>query len=490
MRSCGARWRRFCEFFSKIINFKFFFFHFSNFLPLVGLMKIFLPLILALETRASSVLYDFMHQWWADGRVNPEVNEVVTVDPVMKLLLKDIPEDTPDDTPDDTVKDGLDDLTYSEDASPFKNIAEEEPVNPPTVSLRDRVMSIVSAMTADDALGSGAPNFRDLSLRISGQTVWLQNIFARTDTATIWTVNAHPELVVKFQSDFLEADPLAEQEVEPLPAEMARAVTHPLEREFVFLKLVESSGVAPKALFLSPPASHRIGGRIPMQLNFNAQYTPHQVEGKTVRFLVTQHAGESFASILRRIPAGLPLVTSVQAGIQTLEHLKTLFDQFQVVHGDIHSGNVLVGPDGLVSLIDFGRAFFVSPEPPIITHDFGYWHAHLNTPWQIEGYQDTAHGDVFRTLELMAYLLVGLPYYDSPTYPPTASTRREFKLNFSLLFNSNRALSDQVRGLSAGPHIIAHLQAAHALVLGGFTQSVRPQYEAIIGHLSQALELL
>lgn len=231
----------------------------------------------------------------------------------------------------------------------------------------------------------------------------LESLVASTSSSTIFSASGFEEpVIVKFHTDCFSLD----DEVDRL--------IHPLAREYWFMKAIEPLGIAPRALTLSKPvampeAAATCSARIAFNLKSDRWALCH-ARGAQIRYLTTTHGGTSLSEISKTFPLRkLPLVRAMDIGIELIRILQKLH-AVGVVHGDIHGGNVCER-EGKLSLIDFGKALFVSQHGYSKDNMYGSFtfnHAYLS-PWEMLGFRPSFRDDVYRALLLVSFLVNGEP---------------------------------------------------------------------------------
>ena len=121
---------------------------------------------------------------------------------------------------------------------------------------------------------------------------------------------------------------------------------------------------------------------------------------------------EARTSIYGSANGAMNILNACKISYAVLHTLARLHEKAQVVHGDIHTGNIMFDPSiGKIQLIDFGRAFRRTrmPEKPIYRH--GANSEYMNSLWQIEGYDWAARDDVIKTIQMLAHLMHPFSYH-------------------------------------------------------------------------------
>ena len=152
----------------------------------------------------------------------------------------------------------------------------------------------------------------------------------------------------------------------------------------------------------------------------------------------------------------------LSAGVAIIQALKKLHTQY--IHGDLHSGNVIVTGPGQVKLIDFGRAVKID-ELKRYQYESPFWW--LLSPWALQGRPLDKRDDIFGVIMSISNLLnwgATRSFYERLAYDRKKSIRR--KRHSRDLFNPESTepgpLSRLVQGMLANrdppyDEIIAHL---------------------------------
>lgn len=221
---------------------------------------------------------------------------------------------------------------------------------------------------------------------------------ASTEQSTIHAIEEYPEVVIKYQTDCIQ---------EP------NTYIHPILREFWFLQEVESLGISPKPLAVSPPANHPDHSISKCRFRTRSWRLCHS-KSAVIRYAIMERVGPSLHSHLsggKRFSFRL----AIECAIQIINLLKTLHLEARVVHGDIHPGNICVAaehPPRLL-LIDYGSSHHIDdyPDDERIRPDRTWNHA-LFSPWEIAGFRPGPRDDVYKALLVVAFLFNGTAYYE------------------------------------------------------------------------------
>ena len=197
------------------------------------------------------------------------------------------------------------------------------------LELADEPRSIVPNLESD---------LEERYLSASGEEVVLSLDPHRLFQGPASTIFTAGNIVVKYQSDCLDDTGL-----------------HPLVREFYFLTLLAPLQIAPAPMYLSGPIRDAPEMAKTGFTNGSCLLNPEA----TIRFLVMEKLGLSiYRFLLMREELGLGKLSvpdAVGLGAQLLRLLQELH-ALSIVHGDIHFGNVVFGPEGELRLSDIFRA--------------------------------------------------------------------------------------------------------------------------------------
>jgi len=190
---------------------------------------------------------------------------------------------------------------------------------------------------------------------------------------------------------------------------------HPLLNDFWYMTAAFRLGLAPQPLFISPPTI------LGVEVNKKTQFKMTTDERSTavsslsaVRYMISRKvAGESIHRARRHYEGGsVDFLTSMHVGIMLISSLEKLH-QVNIVHGDIHSGNIMVDfvPDSAmndqrIQFIDFGTSFRIErPQSnDRVNSRFANYH-HMFTYWTIEGFEISKRDDLNRAVHAIASLM-------------------------------------------------------------------------------------
>ena len=298
----------------------------------------------------------------------------------------------------------------------------------------------------------------------------------------VYPLRDNPSVIVKYQADC---------------EEIKDKRLHPLLVEFWYGKKASTFGIAPDVLFLSAPvAFSKSSVKLARFLMSHEQREACETGGGTVRFAVIQRLGRSvdLDTIQRLFPLGkVPFSIVMLIGISLIEKLRDLHMAAEIVHGDIHTGNIMVertrDRDIRLWLVDFGRARANLParsKDPVDAPS-------MLSPWQIEGYQWSARDDVYNAIRTLALLLNGNAYIEFERRMKQAGPRQvlHWKKNGSIWFLSDQ--HDPLISLPIGPYrrtaIRQSLNRTITSVRSLHDVDAIPDYENIVREFRQCIDL-
>ena len=183
---------------------------------------------------------------------------------------------------------------------------------------------------------------------------------------------------------------------------------HPLIREAVMLNQIAHLDISMKNLYLSGAVNYAppVSLKSPMLRSDSDLNACFRDARSSVRFMVMERAQYSLRDLKERIS----LDRALKLTIELLSVIERLHGEADIVHGDIHPGNVVIdNTSGKIKLIDFGRAFFNSDflhAPEFERRSLEQTHilfTHFNLLGSRSGFRD----DLFNALHVLAYLAVG-----------------------------------------------------------------------------------
>lgn len=252
-------------------------------------------------------------------------------------------------------------------------------------------------------LGLWAPNdlMWDSGAEFVPQTVFSKKMFrlsrkvGASDRSVVYEIEEFPEWVAKYHSYC----PHWEE-----PQDNAL-------REVFFQKLVHSyfPEITPEVKYLSRAYIPETVSDVKMPNSKKSTMCPNSGVRVQVRLVIMGRAGCDLVSIDK-----IDFLDAIVIGIQIFENLEKL-QNINVVHGDIHSGNVAFADDesDQIVLIDFGRASIRPQRDSRIDADTAV-HCHpIYSPWEAVGSTGlrTFRDDAYRVLLVLAVMMYGNIHY-------------------------------------------------------------------------------
>ena len=324
------------------------------------------------------------------------------------------------------------------------------------------------------------PGSIDRSLKIR-----LGILMASTGTSNVFRIEGKPDLIIKYQSHWSGGTFSAHQH--PLWK------LHPIVREFFFLSHTAPLGISPQVLTISSHALVQgdLNQKTTLQLSLDSMET-FMFQQPSVRYIIMQRAGESILSFLR-LEGAQTSVWALDLAIRLMEILKVLHADNNIIHGDIHHGNVVfaeplqINPNQGVRLIDFGKAFYAQP-PADCFEDVERIPVHpMHSPWMMEARYPSFRDDLYQALQVTAIAMSGPELFTAITNNANDLTWEE---NYLL------KMSGSIFGYPGFSPLDGVPQAAKDLILGVESSVKRlsyhqlPKYGEIVEQLTEARRIL
>ena len=309
-------------------------------------------------------------------------------------------------------------------------------------------------------------------------SIKLGKLIALNPWSAIYHVAGKAKLVIKYQANCDYPDDV-----------------HPLLRDYWFQRSLDGLGITPKVYFVSPPV--KLGFPITPKTRFTSSLE-ERIEcaarpSSTVRYMVMDRVRScvgGLAGELDSVPPLLRFQYSMRVIRITIRHLQAIH-QRGIVHGDIHTGNVVMleGDESAIGLIDFGLAFFASARIGTrerVRDRLSYVHC-LHSVYELEGFRASYRDDVYRAVLTGAIILGGRALLD---YCQGLQSDGEAMLKFKnedFLFQHPGGL-DRIASI---PEFTPGIQAVVRECLSRVLMLVRnihaidelPPYEAILAEL-------
>lgn len=176
-----------------------------------------------------------------------------------------------------------------------------------------------------------------------------------------------------------------------------------------------------------------------------------------------------------------------------MEILKVLHANKNIIHGDIHQGNVVfaepmqINPNLGIRLIDFGKAFYAQP-PADCFEEVERIPVHpMHSPWMMESRFPSFRDDLYQALQVVAIAMSGPELFTAITINANDLTWEE---NYSLKmigsifdypgFSPLQALPESAKDLILGVESRVKRLSYHQM----------PKYEEIVQQLTEARRIL
>ena len=242
--------------------------------------------------------------------------------------------------------------------------------------------------------------------------ITLGKVLYRGAYSTLFVPDEFPDLVIKYQ---VQCSRLNEE-------------IHPLLRDAWYANDAAAHGISPTIHFVSPPAAPCLSqtGKCAFTIGqYDWEYC-HRRRGALRYMILDRSKGLSLHSYrINRLGAyggAMSVADAMMIGYTLIGILKKLHLEVGIVHGDIHSPNILIERSSNstnataynLKLIDFGYAFPYPklPLPDVPVTPAQYWYHELFTQWQIDGYAWSARDDVLKAIQVVAHLMHPFEYFE------------------------------------------------------------------------------
>ena len=309
-------------------------------------------------------------------------------------------------------------------------------------------------------------NYEDFVLDDEDVRLHLGELIATTKYATVFGLDSRADLAIKYAADCDVED-----------------ILHPLLRDGWCLNRLKDTGIVPTVHFVSPPAPmiSEITSKTQFELSDNERIICVS-ENRGVRFMVMERIKMNLHTFVKSYGSSLKLAVRV---MRWLVSALEIIHGKDIIHGDIHSGNVVIRNDNdHLALIDFGFAAhreeieLNDPQPySPVPHD---QYSCLHTHWELEGYRRSYRDDMFKVLLLGSLLIHGKrfqTYCDSLERKPERMRR----------FKSEKSLFDIPGGKSLGPTVKGKLDQMVANVRAMESVFVKPDYAYLQAQLDEII---
>lgn len=208
---------------------------------------------------------------------------------------------------------------------------------------------------------------------------------------------------------------------------------HGLLRDAWYMNETNSLGLSPRVHYVSPPSTLclRMEGKCAFTMPASTHWSCLENSGSLRYMIMDRFEGLSLHTYRRHYfrhrSGAMPFSLAMEIGMNLLQTIRRLHEYGRIVHGDIHSPNVMIHRQSIngkndsgiqLNLIDFERSFRY-PESPLPTepiYPFGEWYDAHFTQWQIDGFAWSARDDVMKATQTTVHLMHPLSYFDMETY--------------------------------------------------------------------------
>jgi hypothetical protein len=305
--------------------------------------------------------------------------------------------------------------------------------------------------------------------------------------STVYAIKEFPNLLIKYQAHCRDLD----------------TEVHPLLLDAWHTNASSAIGVSPIIHFISPPARlcHALVGKCAFTMSRDDLVDCRDDDGVLRYMIMEKLEGKSLHNFRMKAFAStngaMDFNTAISIGIELIRLIQRLHEEIHIVHGDIHSPNVMIKKSNEtefeLKLIDFGLSFNISNVslPENIVKPRGFWYHELYTIWQIEGFDWGPRDDVMRAIQTIAHLMHPYGYFDMERRLAEQGYRnlKSWKLTSNWFITSSL---DPVMALKIGGARKGWIYALldHILRIGRNMQiNQRPPYEEIIAAFTECLEI-
>ena len=227
-----------------------------------------------------------------------------------------------------------------------------------------------------------------------------------------------PNFLIKFQTN---CQSLTEWQSFGIEGSTTLPGAHPLMIDYLFLRHAWSTGLVPAVNFLSPPSvpCPTTSGKCDFEMHSDLLDSCRNNFGSLRYMIMERVRGQDLHQFKRRFSDGMvPFTIAMMVGIAVIEGLEILHNQAQIIHGDIHSGNIILqqlmflNETAKIKFVDFGRASLIGERKSLRNRNADYWTSELFSQWEIYGYPSAARDDVDRAVSTIGRLINSWAYYD------------------------------------------------------------------------------
>ena len=237
----------------------------------------------------------------------------------------------------------------------------------------------------------------------------------------MFAVVEYPDLVVEYQLQ---------------PIGLGFTLLGLLRDHWIRTELARRGRLLDAPIFISPTAKTRTpyenAGRKTFHIGLTGQDLDFcGADGALVRFAVRKRIGECLRHDAEPVIPGserMSIHRAAAIGVQVIEFVAGMH-RVGIMHGNIHDRNVCYtnAESSKVTLINFGHSQWTEMETDKAQFS-GFMDTKFHmTPWQVAGSRPARRDDVYRTLELVAALIVGPDLYKTASVQFLADSESSFK---------------------------------------------------------------
>jgi|LauGreDrversion4_2_1035121.scaffolds.fasta_scaffold19043_3 serine/threonine protein kinase len=306
--------------------------------------------------------------------------------------------------------------------------------------------------------------------------------------SSVFEITEFPNLIIKYQVHCSELN----------------LNVHPLLRDAWYMQGANACGISPAVRFVSPPSmlcSER-SGKCDFNMASAAWFDCYHNQAALRYMILDKVDGKSlhhFRMVRYKSTNGAMRLSDVMViGVQLMRVLRQLHEEAKIMHGDIHSPNIMIWMNETsgvfrLDLIDFGLSSNVSnitfPATPV--WPLGHWLHQFFTQWQMAGFAWSPRDDVMKGIQTIAHLMHPYEYFAMER----EIAERGYRALDSWKLNGNWFVTerfDPVRSLQLPDELRGRIYALlnHILRLGRSMEiNQRPPYEALIAAMSECHQL-
>lgn len=348
-------------------------------------------------------------------------------------------------------------------------------------SLQPRIRALLEEQNSKDvALSQSAPLMmyeNEIMPDFSRITV---SIPARVhkDHVLIFEIADEPHKIIKYQTNCYDLNnPVAE-----------------ILRDYWFQDFLKDDNIGPRVYFLSAPA-HILPYKTPKNQFSEADLEECPAHPRAhVRYMVMEKIPATvFDLVTNRGISARERFTLVMILLETLIPRLSAMHNKDIVHGDLHEGNIAQLSDGSFGMIDFGLAFFEAEmhgKPDAVRPPKSLVVCHMSH-FNIEGFRLAYRDDVYIAFLSAAFLMSGIALKEyCERAAEDADYIHTFQRNFNL-FARRKFLRRALPELSAKQHtaIADHLLMALNVVRRLTDIREKPDYDSILYYVAKARDI-